>query len=434
MPPRAGVGRSAPRRGWQGTASTAPIRGGFGCRVAWSAGQSQQYQNFSPELCLRFASGTGQFRPTRVQIPPLRWEQPGGGILAARLTGPGSKVAGRTRVYLTIDTESSMGGAWQDSALRPVPADRRIFCRILGRDHGIGWQCEQLRERGLKATFFCEVLSSLVLGEEDSRSYLEFLLEQGQDVQLHVHPNFYFYAEKLWAEAQGLEYFPPRRPDALSSLQAEEQATILLTAVEVFRYLTGRQPSAFRAGNYQASATTLAILSQLGFRIDSSYNPVYRTTGSFSGETLPSNRPFVLEGVLELPVTVVRQQLPAPNKPGGLVQMEVCALSAAEMQSSLDQLQRAGAGDVVIVHHSFACVKARDAQYTDLRPDGIVMRRFTALLDYLAANSDRFEVTTMGALADAESPSSLETSDSIPSLGYFKPLVRTFQQAVNQIL
>jgi len=343
-------------------------------------------------------------------------------------------MARTTRVYLTIDTESSMGGAWRDPTLRPVPAERRIFCRIQGRDHGIGWQCEQLRERGLKATFFCEVLSSLVLGEEDSRSYLEFLLEQGQDVQLHVHPNFYFFAEKLWAQSQGFAYFPPRQPDALCSLTSEEQATILRTAVEIFDYLAGRPPAAFRAGNYQASAVTLAILLQLGLRIDSSYNPAYRASGSFTGEVLPYNRPVDLEGVLELPVTVVRQQLPAPNKPGGLVHLEVCALSAAEMRSSLDQLHDGGVGDVVIVHHSFACVKARDAQYWDIRPDRIVMRRFTSLLDYLVANSDRFEVTTMGALAGAESLRSEETRDSIPSLGYFKPLVRTFQQAVDHIL
>lgn len=273
-----------------------------------------------------------------------------------------------------------------------------------------------------------------MLGEEDTRSYLEFLLEQEQDVQLHVHPNFYFYSEKLWAQAQNAEYFPPRQPDSLSALPAEDQAAILHTAADIFRYLTGRQPAAFRAGSYQANSTTLAILSQLGFRIDSSYSPVYRSAGSFPGEALPFNQPFLLEGVLELPVTVVRQQLPAPNKPGGLVQMEICALSASEMQSSLDQLQQTGVKDVVIVHHSFACVKARDVQYRDLRPDRIVMRRFTALLDYLASHPDRFEVATMGQLAGAGNPRSADAPGAIPSLGYLKPLVRTFQQAVSQIL
>lgn len=340
----------------------------------------------------------------------------------------------KTRVLLTIDTESSMGGAWVDASLRPVPAGKRIFCRIDGRDFGIGWQCEQLRARGLKATFFCEVLSSLVLGEDDSRPYLEFLIEQSQDVQLHVHPNFYFYAEKLWAEARGLQYLPPRRPDALSDLPAEEQATILSTAVEIFHYLTGRQPVAFRAGNYQANATTLSILFQLGLGIDSSYNPVYQAAGSFPGETLPFNRPFVLEGMLEVPVTVVRQKLPVPRRQGDLRPLEVCALSATEMRSSLDRLHEAGVRDVVIVHHSFACVRARDQQYRDMRPDRIVMRRFTALLDYLTQHQDRFEVTTMNSLIAAGPTGDALVPDAIPSLGYLMPLVRTFQQAVSQIM
>jgi hypothetical protein len=337
-----------------------------------------------------------------------------------------------TKVYLTIDTESSMGGAWQNPSLRPLPAGRRVFCLIGGRDYGIGWQCEQLRLRGLRATFFCEVLSSLVLGEDDTRSYLDFLLEQGQDVQLHVHPNFYYYAEKLWADANQLDYAPPARPDALGSLPTEKQAEILALSAEIFRYLAGRQPLAFRAGGYQADERTLSILAQLGFRIDSSYNPAYRSAGSFPNEALPANRAVRLNGILEIPVTVVRQQLPLPGKPDGLVPLEICALSAAEMRTALNQLHAAGARHVVIVHHSFACVKARDVQYREMKPDRVVMGRFTSLLDYLADNSDRFEVTTMDALA-REQDEALAAPAVVPSLGYLPPLLRTVQQAVNRI-
>lgn len=327
-----------------------------------------------------------------------------------------------------------MGGAWDDPSLRPVPAARRIFCRIGGRDFGIGWQCGELRKRGLRATFFCEVLSSLVLGEEDCRSYVEFLLEQGQDVQLHVHPNFYYYAEKLWAEARGIFHPRPRDPDALSALPREEQAAILDHAVEIFRYVTGRRPVAFRAGGYRADAATLAILRQFGVKVDSSWNPVFRNAGSFPQESLPVNRPAYLEGILEVPVTVVRQQLPAPNKPGGLVPLEVCALSAAEMRSALDQLHEGGVTDVVIVHHSFACVKASDVQYRRLRADNMVMSRFTALLDHLVAHPERFEVTTMSSAAEEEAVQAAGASSLIPSLGYLKPLLRTFQQAAGYVM
>jgi hypothetical protein len=338
----------------------------------------------------------------------------------------------KSRVVLTIDTESSMGGAWQHPSLQPVPAERRVFCRIRGRDYGIGWQCEQLRTRGLRATFFCEVLSSLVLGEEDTRSYLEFLVEQGQDVQLHVHPNFYHYAEKLWAEANRHDYVPPAKPDTLSSFPTEKQAEILGLAAEIFRYLAGRQPVAFRAGSYQADERTLSILAQMGFRIDSSYNPVYRGAGSFTNEALPANRPVLLNGILEVPVTVVRQQLPLPGKPGGLIPLEICALSAAEMRAALDQLHTSGARHVVIVHHSFACVKARDVQYREMKPDRVVMGRFTSLLDYLAENSDRFEVTTMDALARHEDEA-LPGQAVVPTLGYLPQMLRTVQQAVNRL-
>lgn len=341
-------------------------------------------------------------------------------------------MAPRTRVFLTIDTESSMGGAWQNPALRPLPAEKRVFCRIRGEDYGIGWQCRELRERGPKATFFCEVLSSLVLGEDDTRSYLEFLLEKEQDVQLHVHPNFFHYSEMLWAEANGADYRRPAQPDALSAHSTEDQARILELAVSVFRYLAGRSPTAFRAGGYQADERTLAILAQLGIRVDSSWNPVYQRAGSFADEKLPVNRAFLFNGVLEAPVTVTRQPLPIPGKVNGLVPLEIRALSSAEMRMALEQLHANGVRDAVIVHHSFACVKVRDLQYSQMKPDRVVMGRFRALLDYLADHSDRFEPVTMGDVAEAQPPAA-ESPDFIPVLGYMPPLLRTMVQAVNRL-
>lgn len=87
--------------------------------------------------------------------------------------------------------------------------------------------------------------------------------------------------------------------------------------------------------------------------------------------------------------------------------------------------------DVVIVHHSFACVKARDVQYRQIKPDRIVMRRFTSLLDFLAENSGRFEVITMGAMTELTEPTSARR-EFVPVLGYLPPLWRTVQQTINR--
>src|SRR5262249_9947453 len=102
----------------------------------------------------------------------------------------------RTNVYLTVDTEHSMGGAWDNAALRPVPAERHIYCHIGGKDNGIGWICDELERHKFRATFFAEVFCSLVFGVDATRSWCQYLLQHGQDVQLHTHLNYYYYAKK----------------------------------------------------------------------------------------------------------------------------------------------------------------------------------------------------------------------------------------------
>ena len=51
-------------------------------------------------------------------------------------------------VYFTVDTESSMAGAWDDRNERPLTSDRHIFCRIGEVDYGIGLITETLGRPG----------------------------------------------------------------------------------------------------------------------------------------------------------------------------------------------------------------------------------------------------------------------------------------------
>jgi peptidoglycan/xylan/chitin deacetylase (PgdA/CDA1 family) len=336
-----------------------------------------------------------------------------------------------TKVYITVDTESSMGGAWGSPDLRPVPAERRIFCRINGTDCGIGWQCDELSRRGLRATFFCEVLSALVLGDRDTRSYLDLLLQRGQDVQLHAHPNFYYYSEYQKARSERQPFDHSLRSDSLGSLPEATQRHLLEQAGDLFFRFTGRRPVAYRAGSYQASSRTLAILAEQGFVLDSSFNPCFQGRGSFDRETLRPNTPQMIEGIWEIPVTVAVQNLPDPRVPSRLRPCEVNGIGRAEMRHILDHSHQSGAGHVVIMFHSFSAVKARDPQYSAMRPDRIVRRRFNALLDYLASNQDRFTVSTFGELAGQLTGLSTQETP-LPRLGYSRPLLRNLVQAVNQ--
>lgn len=336
----------------------------------------------------------------------------------------------KTKVYFTIDTENSMGGAWGDPTLRPVPAERRIHCRIDGVDHGIGWICQQFGQRGFKATFFSEVFGSRVFGEDDSRRWMGYLLDQGQDVQLHTHLNFHYYARQL---AQGTPV--THRTDDLARLDGAERRQTLAEACDIFERVVGERPRVYRAGNWACNRALLADLREEGIVLDSSCNHVVKGRGSFDDADLQINALQQVDGMYELPVTLAQQTLPEPGLRGGLRPLDPTSMSSWELQSSLDQAQRAGLPQVVLVFHSFSFVKSRDAQYHDLRPDRVVMKRFTSLLDYLAEHRDRFEVDTLAGLAQSlqSSPPQQTARACVPQLGFVRPLGRKLVQVMNRL-
>ncbi len=289
----------------------------------------------------------------------------------------------RTNVYLTIDTEHSMGGAWRNSALQPVSTDRHIFCRIDGKDHGIGWLCDELEKRRFRATFFAEVFGSFVFGKDDTRAWCQYLLERGQDVQLHTHLNFFYYAEQ---RASGTA---SARTDDLANLAAPFRAELLDQACELFRYATGYRPVAFRAGNWRAHRALMSDLTSAGIRLDSSFNPAARAGGSFAGEELSVNALQRIDCVWELPLSVVRQSLPEPGLVNGMRPFNLVSLSSWEVRKALDDAHQARTPHVVAVLHSFSGVKPKDVQYRQMKPDRVVRQRLRFFLDYLASNSDR---------------------------------------------
>src|SRR5215469_6814947 len=179
-----------------------------------------------------------------------------------------------TNVYLTVDTENSMGGAWGNPTLRPISSDHRIFCKIGQQDYGIGWMCRELNARKLRATFFGEVFAGLVFGEADTRSWMQFLLDNGQEVQLHAHLNFFYYAQQM---RDGVR--PPFRTDNLADAPPAQRPELLERACELFRRAAGYFPAAFRAGNWCCDGDLLRDLRRAGIVLDCSFNPTLQGRG-----------------------------------------------------------------------------------------------------------------------------------------------------------
>ena len=291
-------------------------------------------------------------------------------------------------VYFTVDTESSLGGALGRADRLPLAAARLTFCRIGNEDYGIPLLVRILNEYGFRGTYFVETLSTQCLGDSDSKAVFDFLLHAEQDVQLHSHPAFHAYAEWQRAVSEGRDYRIPKPSDLIGRFDSAVQMELLSKAAYYFQRFAGYAPTAFRAGCYAASLTTLRCLRQLGITVDSSFNPCYHPDLSFPDTTLIPNLVQQVEGVWEIPVTVAKCQLREGYH--GFKFADCTSLSFAEIRTMLDHAALAGQQHFVLVFHSFSAVKPKDETYSAMRPNRIVIRRLERLFRYLAENRDKF--------------------------------------------
>jgi hypothetical protein len=333
-------------------------------------------------------------------------------------------------VYFTVDTESSMGGAWQHPERRPLAAARHVFCSIAGEDYGIPLQVRMMKEFGLRGTFFVETLATRCLGESDTRAIFDYLLREDQDVQLHIHPNFYFYSEFQNAQARGLHYKVPKPSDLIGHFDDAVQTQLLTEATEYFQKFAGYRPTAFRAGCYAGSRSMLRNLHKLGIEVDSSFNPCYHPELSFPDGALVPNLVQQIEGVWEIPVTVAKTKLPEGYK--GFKFADCSSLSFPEVRGMLDAAESSGQQHFVIVFHSFSAVKPKDYTYAEIRPNRVVIRRLEKMLRYLAENATRFRVEAMGNVVGKLRPAESGTAPpQVSDLSMARSAVRKAVQLLN---
>lgn len=239
-----------------------------------------------------------------------------------------------TPVFLTFDTEL----VWRHH-LEGVDAATLFERSFEPAGVGIGFQLARLREHGLKATFFVDPMPALVFGLDPIRRIVDTILDAGQDVQLHIHPN--------WVGArEGLPSGTSARFE-LVDYALDDQRMLIEGATELLVAAGAPDPIAFRAGSYAANDDTLTALSALGFTYDSSHNGAEHPWPS--AIDLPSRQiaPVARAGLIEVPVTVIEERA------GALRNFQLCALSAGEMRAALDHAVAEDHAAVTIVSHGF---------------------------------------------------------------------------------
>ncbi|HEV8047509.1 MAG TPA: hypothetical protein VGP35_07260, partial [Terriglobales bacterium] len=255
-------------------------------------------------------------------------------------------------VYITVDTECSLGGAWENPEWKPVGPDRAVLGRVGSRLYGIPLIMDILEEHGLRATFFTEVLVRDLLVKSELADAYAPILQRGHDAQLHLHPVFHYYHSVVHGRMRREDL--PARMDLIGGLPFDTQIELLNKGCAIFREIFGRMPVAFRAGCYGASMSTLDALGKVGIAYDSSFNAAYLDDSCLMGPREATNVPWRNGSVWEIPVTTFET---GAGRMRGLKPLEVSAVSLWELQEVLHQAERLGQETVTVMLHSFAFLK-----------------------------------------------------------------------------
>jgi len=275
-------------------------------------------------------------------------------------------------VYLTVDVEIWCDG-WRDIDRKFSTAfDRYIYGTTSSGNYGLPYQLSRLADHGLRGVFFVEPLFSSRFGLEPLCEIVELIQDAGQDVELHLHPE--------WVTESREQLLPnvERKHAFLHSYTREEQTKLIAVGAKMLRDAGAQKINAFRAGSFGLNRHSLFALADNDIFVDSSYNGA--TGGQHSG-VLPGTVmtvPVVCDGVAEYPITVYHDGRK-------LRHAQLTACSSSEMEGLLWQALEQGRQSFVLVSHRFELLNVAKT-----RADPVVIKRFDALCRFLDRNRDCF--------------------------------------------
>lgn len=191
---------------------------------------------------------------------------------------------------LTVDTEALPNRAESDHV-------RRLMLGVHEKGTaGVREMCAIGNDFGAKHVFFVDMCGALKLHLE-IKEVISWLDKDGQDVELHVHPEYLH--PNFWKK-----YKLNTQPRFLNQYRDHAREKFLLTHfADVITQVTGKKIIAFRAGSFRWNATTLRVLKELDIPL-SFNNTIVGMQIKQNPYSVPTSKPFVWSnGIYEIPVT-----------------------------------------------------------------------------------------------------------------------------------
>lgn len=274
-------------------------------------------------------------------------------------------------VYLTFDVEVWCNGWDQLDQSFPASYERYIYGRSAKGEWALPKTLEIMGRHGLRGVFFIEPLFAARFGAEYLERIVRMVRDAGQDVQLHLHPE--------WTD----EIRPPliedsaRKRQHLSYYTLAEQTDLIAHGRGMLEAAGSGPITAFRAGSFAANRDTYEALRRNDILIDSSLNRFYAVSAPELRAEHSFDAPFLANGVSVYPVNLFIDGL-GKERPA-----QVNGSSFEELRGALRTARAQGLQDFVIVSHNFELLKPGSSD-----PDPVVVRRFERLCAFLQAEQD----------------------------------------------
>ena len=278
-------------------------------------------------------------------------------------------------VFFSVDVEVWCDG-WDNLDKKfPEAFQRYVYGPTACGDFGLPFKLKVLGDHGLTGVFFVEPLFSTRFGSQPLEEIIGLIREGGQEIQLHLHPEWVDESiepllENIEGKRQHLRYYT-----------RVEQEILVAAGKRLIAQAGGEECVAFRAGSFGFNRDTFAALAKNNIHFDSSYNATIfgLDSGVAPGQVLVDV--FECDGIYEYPMTVY------DDGTASLRHAQLTACSHREMEGLLWQALESGRRSFMILSHNFELLNT-----TKDRPDEVVVSRFRRLCTFLDRNRDSFNV------------------------------------------
>ena len=285
----------------------------------------------------------------------------------------------RTEITITIDTECSIAGAFENPEENTPVAEQAIMCIADGKEQGLGFLLDTFSKYNITASFFVECAQYYYFGDEPMKTVMQRILDAGQDAQLHIHPCWLNYNKD-----PKIGQFS--RDDDCIDREYDELKRIFELSLEVFERWAGKRPEAIRTGGLVADLNVYRVMRDLNIPLAT--NVAMGGDPPFETELQLMGGRTTVDGVMELPVFSY-QDMDILGK-RHVQSLQITSCSWPEMKYLLRKARAQGIENIVILTHPFEYIKKTDRTYKKITRNRVNQNRLQKLCQFISENDQDF--------------------------------------------